>query len=110
MATAVASYAWPAPTGSMRPPTARSRRRKEAGRTGDGTGTYQWIFWLMVGGGIVIAVVAKLRVHVGVRRHHRGAVGAGAVRRVLAHPDVQKWEPPTAEELQQATEEAAGNA
>ncbi|MDQ0374739.1 hypothetical protein [Cellulomonas humilata] len=110
MATAVASYAWPARTGSMRPPTERSKKRRDSGRTGDGTGTYQWIFWLMVAGGIVIAVVAEL-------------VFASEYAVIIAElwelglfvafwliQTLQKWEPPTAEEQQQATDGAAAGA
>ena len=110
MATAVASYAWPAPTGSLRPPTAGSRRRRESGSTGDGTGTYQWIFWLMVVGGIVIAVVAKL-----VFTSEYAVIIAelwelGLFVAFWLIQTIQKWEPPTAGELQQATEGATGGA
>jgi hypothetical protein len=109
MATAVASYAWPAPTGSLRPPTAGSRKRREAGRTGDGTGVYQWIFWLMVAGGIAIAAVAKLvfTSEYAVIIAELWELGLFVVFWLIQ--TVQKWEPPTAAELREATEQAAGD-
>lgn len=96
MATAVASYAWPAPTGSQRP------QRKGPGRVGDGTGTYQWIFWLMVVGGIVIAVVAKL-----VFTSEYAVIIAelwelGLFVAFWLIQTLQKWEPPTDEEKRAA--------
>ena len=83
MATAVASYAWPARTGSLRPPTAGSDKRSDRRRHG------QVPVDLLAHGGRRDRHRHRRRagVRVGVRRHHRGAVGAGAVRRVLAHPD-----------------------
>ena len=110
MATAVASYAWPSPTGSMRPPTERSKKRRESGETGDGTGKYQWIFWLMVAGGIVIAVVAEL-----VFTSEYAVIIAelwelGLFVAFWLIQTLQKWDPPTAEEQQQATDGAAAGA
>ena len=57
MATAVASYAWPEPTGSMRPPTVH--RAGSPVRPGDGTRPYVVIFWLMVGGIAVYAAFSR---------------------------------------------------
>lgn len=100
MATAVASYAWPARTGSLRP------ERTGPARVGDGTGTYQWIFWLMVVGGIVIAVVAKL-----VFTSEYAVIIAelwelGLFVAFWLIQTLQKWEPPTDEERRAAVTEA----
>lgn len=100
MATAVASYAWPARTGSLRP------ERTGPARVGDGTGTYQWIFWLMVVGGIVIAVVAKL-----VFTSEYAVIVAelwelGLFVAFWLIQTLQKWEPPTDEERRAAVTEA----
>lgn len=96
MATAVASYAWPARTGSLRP------ERTGPVRVGDGTSTYQWIFWLMVVGGIVIAVVAKL-----VFTSEYAVIIAelwelGLFVAFWLIQTLQKWEPPTDEERRAA--------
>ncbi|KQR16013.1 hypothetical protein [Cellulomonas sp. Leaf334] len=110
MATAVASYAWPARTGSLRPPTAASRRRAESGKGGDGTGIYQWIFWLMVGGGIFIAAVLDLVLH----SPYAGIVAElwelGLFVAFWLIQTLQKWEPPTdAEKHEAVTGAAAGS-
>lgn len=107
MATAVASYAWPARTGSVRPPTAGARKRAQSGKGGDGTGVYQWIFWLMVGGGIVIAVVLDLVF----RSAYAGIVAElwelGLFVAFWLIQTLQKWEPPTDEEKREASTGAA---
>ena len=78
------SRATPGPHGPV--PRARPPRLVRSARTGDGTGIYQWVFWLMVGGGILIATVLELVFRPRTPSSSRSC-GAGAVRRVLAHPD-----------------------
>ena len=107
MATAVASYAWPVPTGSQRPPTAGARRRYDAGGTGDGTGVYQWIFWLMAAGGIVVFGVAKL---VFASRYAVLIAELWELGLFVAFwliQTIEKWQPPTDAELDEVTRGAA---
>ena len=59
MATAVASYAWPAPTGSLRPRSVRRQSSGELMAPGDEARTYVVIFWLMVAGIAVYAAFSR---------------------------------------------------